>query len=200
MAFDIDTIFIKFQESARKWVGSKLAQRKDELGNDIAAVYKRIDPNPKGVYPFITVNVAGPLQQTNRSLLEYYDDADNLITGSNWDFLVTIAVFSNNKSTHTAQQIAFELSERLSTSEALCDFSDVGEVTWVYETITDNGKRDNEVFEIANFNVRFTVYSEIGNENTYLMNTVNADIGFRFEGADENEVETSISVQQPPPP
>lgn len=199
MPTNIDDIFVKCIEVADMYVGQYLAQQSNGAGGTLPAIYKQVDPNPKGKYPFITVNVSGPVQQTNRSLYSYINDSDDMTTGSCWDFIVTYAVYSSNYTTTSAQQIAFELSERLSTIEALEEFQDVGEVAHVYPITTNRGKRDNEVFEFASFTLKFTTYSEVVNENTYLMNEVNAGLGLRIEGAEENEVDVSISVQQPPP-
>lgn len=193
MALDLTPIYSKFMKFAGDTVGDKLSVDHNGVPN----VYRRKDPNRIGKYPFITVNISAIQRQTGSSVIEYFNDNDDLVTANLWDILITYGVTSTDSTTHSAEQVAFDLNSALTTAENLCLFQDLGEVVQVFDVSQNNTKRNDEVVEVASFNTQFTVYGEEVNTNTYLINTVEVDYKERYEGSDEDVATATITVTKP---
>lgn len=194
MSVNLKNIYIKFKQFAGATIGPQLARYNDT--SSVSAIYDQKDPNKIGRYPFLTVNITNISE--NSPLLEYRDDDGNNITATNWDALVTYSVFSTDKvvandPNNSAEQIAYNLKSRLTSRDALCQFSDVGEVVDVSSVSSTDFKRDNEVGLTASFNMIFTVYGE-ESDATYQMNEFIADLALQYEGSDEDVLSTTITV------
>ena len=197
MSVSLKPVYSKFKVVAHKYVGSMLNTYSDDIP-ELSAIYSKKDPNKIGRYPFITVNITNISSTEDRSLYEWYNDNDELVTVFNEDLLITYAVFSTHKTTHSAEQIAFDLKARLNTRAVRAEFSDIGEVVEVFPVSSTETHRDGGVVEVAAFNMRFTVYSEVVDIENYLINRVDADLHLKYDESETEDVASAtISVTKP---
>lgn len=180
---DLGLVTTRFITLAEELVGPKLAVF-GEAPNDSPAVFDTIHPNRTGEYPYILVNLANISDQAYR-LYDHYNESDEKETWSSYDVLMTYTVFSSDNTTYSAQQIAFELKSALARKEVLTRYAEgkLGNVIRVDPININYSNRNDEVAQVAAFNVLYTVLSiETNTDNP--VQVIEASVDEKFEGDD----------------
>ena len=195
MAIDRDEIYNRFISAIELAVGSSLGEVTDELDNNVAAIYRDIDPYPTKVYPFVAINVGNREKQQTWAVNKVYDstqDATRIDTPYN--YYVTINVHSGVDANK-----AHEIADNIESSFARPDVNDVfrndgfGEVSVVGDVTSNTYKSKNQVKGFANLVCKFTIVNhEYYNEDAIL--NVDAGLHLRHKDSDTDIVSTTIST------
>lgn len=187
-AINLDNISGRFIAVARTFIGDKLARERSGTGTT-PAIYLSRDPRPVRKYPSVTVTLSD-VTNTDK-LYEHYNAEGDLVTYSVHNILITYNVYSTNSSSHSAQQIAFDLYSKFTRRDVHRLFVDdgMGSVTTVYDITSNDFKSNNEVGEVASFRILFTaIHSETNSE--YEIQQILMNIDEKYLGNEDYTITT----------